>query len=88
MGLWYVSTASWNESRFKSETFDANYAKAKATVNDAERIKLYHACIKEVQDHAGHFVPFIQAFMDGMSSKVNGWTPTAGSNDFGSIVIG
>jgi peptide/nickel transport system substrate-binding protein len=88
LGLWYVSTASWNESRFKSETFDANYAKAKATVNDAERIKLYHACIKEVQDHAGHFVPFIQAFMDGTSSKVNGWTPTAGSNDFGSIVIG
>ena len=88
LGLWYVSTANWNESRFKSETFDANYAKAKATVNDAERIKLYHACIKEVQDHGGHFVPFIQAFMDAASSKVSGWTPTVGAMPYGKIVMG
>ena len=54
----------------------------------AERIKLYHACIKEVQDHGGHFVPFIQAFMDAASSKVSGWTPTVGAMPYGKIVMG
>jgi len=88
LGLWYVSTANWNESRFKSETFDANYAKAKATVNKRERIKLYHACIREVADHAGHFVPFIQSFMDATTRKVSGHQPTAGTLSFNKISLG
>ena len=87
LGLWYVSTANWNESRFKSKTFDANYAKAKATVNKEARKKLYHACIREVSDHAGHFVPFIQSFIDSTTKNLSRHQPTAGSLSFKEIIL-
>lgn len=88
LALWYKSDADWNETRFKSESWDALLAQARATVNKDERIKIFHQLQQQVVDEGSQFVPFMQSFIDATRSNVSGWVPSAGKAVYSTIDIG
>jgi peptide/nickel transport system substrate-binding protein len=71
----YVSTADWNDTRFKNEKFDKMLYAAQAELDQDKRKQIYHDMAVLMRDEGGLIVPFFNQFIDAVAtSKVSGWT--------------
>ena len=69
-----VSTADWNDTRFKRPDFDQLLMKARGELDQDKRKALFRDMAVMVRDDGGTIVPFFNQFIDAVAtSKVAGW---------------
>lgn len=71
----YLSTADWNDTRFKRDDFDALLLDAKAELDLERRKSLYSQMGYMVRDEGGLICPMFNDFVDAVSNKVGGYEP-------------
>ena len=69
----YLSSADWNDTRFKREDFDAMLLKARAELDSTKRKAIYTDMGMMVRDEGGLICPMFNDYVDGVSDKVQGW---------------
>ncbi|MFC4671189.1 ABC transporter substrate-binding protein [Seohaeicola nanhaiensis] len=69
----YLSTADWNDTKFKRPDFDALLNEAKAELDQAKRKELYSKMAYMVRDEGGLICPMFNDFVEGISDKIQGW---------------
>ena len=70
--LLYDSSAPWNESQFKSETFDKMMVEARGELDFAKRKALYDDMQVMIANQAGTAIPAFISNIDARSSKLKG----------------
>ena len=71
----FKSDAAWNESRYKSETFDQLLLASRAETDLAKRKQMYADMQTMISNEAGIGIPLFLASIDGHSSKLKGLSP-------------
>ncbi|MBZ9676580.1 ABC transporter substrate-binding protein [Mesorhizobium sp. ES1-1] len=69
----YLSTADWNDTRFKRPDFDKMVLAARAELDEAKRKAMYHDMAVMVRDDGGLILPMFNQFIDATGAKVEGW---------------
>ncbi|UWR43864.1 ABC transporter substrate-binding protein [Phaeobacter inhibens] len=69
----YLSTADWNDTRFKRKDFDKLLFAARGELDEAKRKALYSQMGMMVRDEGGLICPMFNDFIEATSSKVQGW---------------
>jgi peptide/nickel transport system substrate-binding protein len=69
----YMSTADWNDTRFKRPDFDALLLQARAELDTAKRTEMYATLSKMVHDDGGLICPMFNDFVEAVGEKVQGW---------------
>lgn len=71
----YLSTADWNDTRFKNPEFDALLLEARAELDQAKRKELYGRMARIVWEEGGIINPMFNQKIDAHSDKIGGWVP-------------
>ena len=71
----YLSTADWNETRFKREDFDSMVRTARAELDQDKRKAIYRDMAVMVRDEGGAIIPVFNDWVDAVSDKVGGYEP-------------
>ncbi len=74
----YLSTADWNDTRFKSESFDDLLLSARAELDDVKRKEMYREMSLILMEDGGLICPMFNDFIDATSNRVAGWETSAG----------
>ena len=74
--LLYASEAPWNESRYKSETFDKMMLEARGMLDQAKRKQMYAEMQVKIAEEAGTIIPAYISNIDATSSKLKGLEPS------------
>lgn len=69
----YLSTADWNDTRWKRPEFDAKLLSARAELDNAKRKGIYSDMGRELRDEGGVILPMFNDFVSGVSNNVGGW---------------
>jgi peptide/nickel transport system substrate-binding protein len=69
----YLSTADWNDTRFKHPDFDTMLINARGELDETKRRAIYRDMNEMVRDDGGTIVPMFNDFVDAVSEKVQGW---------------
>ncbi|RUW60408.1 ABC transporter substrate-binding protein [Mesorhizobium sp. M7A.F.Ca.US.008.03.1.1] len=70
----YVSTADWNDTRFKRPEFDKMLFTARGELDQAKRQAIYHDMAVMMRDEGGLIVPFFNQFIDAAATnKIGGY---------------
>ncbi|WP_118133110.1 ABC transporter substrate-binding protein [Oceanicella sp. SM1341] len=69
----YISSADWNDTRFKRPEFDQLITKAKAELDEAKRKSMYHDAALMVRNEGGLILPMFNDWIEAVSDKVGGW---------------
>ena len=69
----YLSTADWNDTRWKVPEFDEMLLAARAELDEAKRKEIYSKMGRMLRDNGGLMVPMFNDFVDGVSNTVQGW---------------
>ncbi|RUS59393.1 ABC transporter substrate-binding protein [Pseudorhodobacter sp. E13] len=69
----YLSTADWNDTRFKVPAFDDLLLKARAELDPAKRTEMYAELSKMVHDDGGLICPMFNDFIEAVGDGVQGW---------------
>ncbi|MGB3897299.1 MAG: ABC transporter substrate-binding protein [Mesorhizobium sp.] len=70
----YISTADWNDTRFKNEKFDKMLFLARAELDQDKRKAIYRDMAVLIRDEGGLIVPFFNEFIDAAATdKVGGF---------------
>lgn len=69
----YLSTADWNDTRWKRPEFDAMLTEAKAELDNAKRKEIYSKMGMMVRDEGGLILPMFNDFVHGVSTDIGGW---------------
>lgn len=69
----YLSTADWNETRWKRDDFDAKLVAARAELDEAKRKAIYSELGQTIHDEGGLILPMFNDFVDGVANNVGGW---------------
>ena len=69
----YLSSADWNDTRFKRPDFDKMVLAARAELDEAKRKQMYHDMAVMVRDEGGLILPMFNQFIDATGAKVGGW---------------
>lgn len=69
----YLSTADWNDTRFKRPDFDKMVLAARAELDETKRKQMYHDMAVLVRDEGGLILPMFNQFIDATGAKVGGW---------------
>ena len=70
----YLSTADWNDTRWKRPEFDDMLLAARAELDEAKRKEIYSNMGRMLRDEGGLMVPMFNDFVDAVSNKVQGWS--------------
>ena len=70
----YLSTADWNDTRWKNPDFDAMLLSARAELDEGKRKEIYSQMGRMLNEEGGLIVPMFNDFVDAISTKVKGWT--------------
>jgi len=65
----YLSTADWNDTRFKRPEFDKMLYTARAELDQAKRKAIYRDMAVLMRDEGGLIVPFFNQFVDAANTK-------------------
>ena len=74
----YLSTADWNDTRFKNEQFDQLLTAARGELDEAKRTQMYADATELVRNEGGLICPMFNDFISGVSDKVGGYEETRG----------
>ncbi|MDK3073648.1 ABC transporter substrate-binding protein [Sedimentitalea sp. JM2-8] len=69
----YLSTADWNDTRFKNEKFDQLLFAARAEIDQAKRKQMYVDMGQIVHDEGGLICPMFNDFVEATSTRIDGW---------------
>ena len=69
----YLSTADWNDTRFKNADFDKKLLSARSELDETTRKGIYRELAVTMRDEGGLIVPFFNDFIDAVSDKVGGY---------------
>jgi peptide/nickel transport system substrate-binding protein len=72
----YLSTAEWNDTRFKNAKFDELLVAARAELDQAKRKGMYSEMAHILRDEGGLIAPMFNDWVEGRRAEVGGWTPT------------
>jgi len=73
----YISTADWNDTRFKNKEFDALLLQARSELDQAKRKEMYSKMAKILWEEGGVVVPMFNDFIDAYSDAIAGWVEDA-----------
>jgi peptide/nickel transport system substrate-binding protein len=83
----YLSTADWNETRFKREDFDRLVAAARAELDEDKRRAMYRDIAMMVRDEGGAIIPMFNDWIDAVSDKVEGFVPYPSGELMGGLAL-
>ena len=69
----YLSTADWNDTRWKRDDFDAMLLEARAELDPAKRKEIYSKMGRMINEEGGVIVPMFNDYVDAISSEVQGY---------------
>lgn len=69
----YLSTADWNDTRFKNEQFDQLLLAARAELDQTKRKQMYADMGTIVHDDGGLICPMFNDFVEASSTRVSGF---------------
>jgi len=69
----YLSTADWNDTRFKNEQFDQLLIAARGELDPAKRTQMYADANSLIRDDGGLICPMFNNFIDATSDRLAGW---------------
>ena len=69
----YLSTADWNDTRWKRAEFDEMLLAARAELDEAKRKDIYSKMGRMLNEEGGLMVPMFNDFVDAVSTNVKGW---------------
>ncbi|WP_424987809.1 ABC transporter substrate-binding protein [Microbulbifer sp. S227A] len=69
----YLSTADWNDTRWKRDDFDAMLMSARGELDEAKRKETYSKMGVMLRDEGGLILPMFNDFVSGVSNSVGGW---------------
>ena len=69
----YLSTADWNDTRWKRPEFDALLNEAKAELDTAKRKGIYSQMGRMLNEEGGLILPMFNDFVSGVSNNLGGW---------------
>ena len=69
----YLSTADWNDTRWKKPEFDAMLLAARSELDDSKRKEIYSKMGRMLRDEGGVILPMFNDFVDAVSNDVQGW---------------
>ncbi|MDB4073294.1 ABC transporter substrate-binding protein [Ascidiaceihabitans sp.] len=69
----YLSTADWNDTRWKRPEFDAMLLEARAELDEGKRKEIYSKMGRMLNEEGGVMVPMFNDFVDAISTEVQGW---------------
>ena len=69
----YLSSADWNDTRFKDADFDALLLQARAELDQTKRKALYTQMAMKLRDEGGLICPMFNDFIDASSDRLAGW---------------
>lgn len=80
----YLSTADWNDTKFKSARFDEMLTTAKGELDQSKRKSMYSEMGMIVRDDGGLICPMINDWVEGRRQEVGGWE----ANPLGTLMDG
>ena len=69
----YLSTADWNDTKFKNAKFDELLTAARAELDAAKRKATYSEMAHILRDEGGLILPMFNDFVEGVREEVAGW---------------
>ncbi len=69
----YLSTADWNDTRFKNKEVDELIIAARGELDQAKRKEDYSRIAHIVRDEGGLICPMFNDFVDGIRDEIKGW---------------
>jgi len=69
----YLSTADWNDTRWKRDDFDAMLLAARGELDEAKRKDIYSKMGQMLRDEGGLILPMFNDFVSGVANNVGGW---------------
>jgi len=69
----YLSTAEWNDTRFKNAKFDELLMAARAELDQDKRKQQYSEMAHILRDEGGLILPMFNEFVAGVSDAIAGW---------------
>ena len=69
----YLSTADWNDTKFKNADFDAMLMAARSEPDPAKRKEIYSKMGMLLRDEGGLICPMFNDFVDAVSNTLSGW---------------
>ncbi|MBR9653292.1 ABC transporter substrate-binding protein [Thalassovita aquimarina] len=66
----YADGASWNESHWSNERFNALLKEARVELDDAKRAEMYGEMQQLCRDDGGSIIPMFSNFIDGKSERI------------------
>ncbi len=69
----YLSTADWNDTKFKNAKFDELLIAARGELDEAKRKGMYSEMAHILRDEGGLILPMFNDFVSGVSEKIQGW---------------
>ncbi|MCY1244876.1 hypothetical protein D9M72_579760 [compost metagenome] len=76
----YLSTAEWNDTRFKREDFDKLLLQARSELDDAKRKEKYHSMAMTVRDEGGLILPVFNDYVNAASASLKGFVDDIGND--------
>jgi peptide/nickel transport system substrate-binding protein len=69
----YLSTADWNDTKFKNEEFDSILLAARAELDQVKRKEEYSKMANILRDEGGLILPMFNDFVEAKREEVGGW---------------
>lgn len=69
----YVSSADWNDTRFKNPDFDRKVLQLRGEIDEQKRRDGYRDLAMTMRDTGGLIVPFFNDYIDAISNNVGGF---------------
>lgn len=69
----YLSTADWNDTKFRNKEFDDLIISARSETDEAKRKEIYAKVARILWEEGGVICPMFNDFVDGVSDTVMGW---------------
>lgn len=76
----YVSSAEWNDTRFKREDFDKLLAKARSELDEPKRKEMYKTLALMVRDEGGLILPVFNDYLNGSVKNLKGFVNDIGND--------
>ncbi|CAN7353167.1 ABC transporter substrate-binding protein [Ensifer adhaerens] len=83
----YLSTAEWNDTRFKREDFDKLLLQARSELDEAKRKEMYRTMAMTVRDEGGLILPVFNDYVNAASASLKGFVDDIG-NDLSNGYVG
>ena len=69
----YLSSADWNDTRFKVPEFDEMLLAARGELDEGKRKEIYSKMAYMLRDTGGLILPMFNDFISGVAGNVGGW---------------